>query len=134
MSQSLFHTTKLSNFVLLFFIILVALSACKDDTSSNKIPGAVRFVSTEPQNKKVLIEEHTGTGCGFCPDAHRIVDDLAKEFADNLFHVNIHTYNATYRIPDGNLHLNAFPTIVGYPQAIVNRKKVSGNYFTSRIA
>ena len=31
---------------------------------------AQTFVSTTPENKKVVLEEFTGIYCGFCPDGH----------------------------------------------------------------
>ena len=40
---------------------------------------AQSFVSTIPENKKVVIEQFTGIYCGFCPDGHVIAEGLASQ-------------------------------------------------------
>lgn len=48
-------------------------------------------VSTELQNRKALVEEYTGIGCGNCPDAHILLDDLSKTQGDKFYAVAYHT-------------------------------------------
>ncbi|MBR4803636.1 MAG: hypothetical protein IK032_03260, partial [Bacteroidales bacterium] len=51
---------------------------------------AQTFVSTTPSTKKVLIEEFTGINCGWCPDGHRIVNELMAAHPGSVFGINIH--------------------------------------------
>ena len=37
---------------------------------------AQNWVSTAPENKNVIFEDFTGIGCGYCPDGHKIIDEV----------------------------------------------------------
>lgn len=51
---------------------------------------AQRWVSTKVEKRKVVLEEFTGIHCGFCPDGHKLANNLAKNNPGNVFLVNIH--------------------------------------------
>ena len=42
------------------------------------------FVSTTPSNKNVILEEYTGTNCVFCPDGHKIAQQLVTANPDRF--------------------------------------------------
>ncbi|MEE0895829.1 MAG: hypothetical protein U0M28_07680, partial [Bacteroidales bacterium] len=44
-----------------------------------------QFVSTEPANRNVIIEEYTGINCGYCPDGHRIVREYMEANPGRVF-------------------------------------------------
>ena len=80
---------------------------------------AQNLVSTDPYKRNVIIEEYTGVYCGFCPDGHRIANELAAKYQDRLFVLNIHTggyandASIDFRTEDGNIigaKVNSFPT------------------------
>lgn len=48
------------------------------------------MVSTEPQNRKILIEEYTGVGCTFCPLGHAAANSVAAAYPEQTFIINIH--------------------------------------------
>ena len=87
---------------------------------------AQQFVSTEPSNRNVIIEEFTGRGCGYCPDGHRIANELMAANPGRLWAVNIHaggyaqTSYPNMITPDGNTIHGGF-SIDGYPCGVVNR-------------
>ena len=87
---------------------------------------AQQFVSTEPANRNVIIEEFTGRGCGYCPDGHRIANELMAAHPGRLWAVNIHaggyaqTSYPNMITQDGNTIHNGF-SISGYPCGVVNR-------------
>lgn len=55
-------------------------------------PSMEVFVSTVPENNKVLIEELTGWGCQYCPDGHKRCDSLsAILYPGKVFSINVHT-------------------------------------------
>lgn len=48
------------------------------------------IVSTAPANKNVLLEEYTGINCQFCPDGHRIANQIMEANPNRVFGINIH--------------------------------------------
>ena len=92
---------------------------------------AQQFVSTEPTNRNVIIEEFTGRNCQYCPDGHRIVNELMAANPGRLWGVNIHaggyapTSYPNMITPDGNTIHGGF-SIDGYPTGVVNRSTAAG--------
>lgn len=91
-----------------------------------------RNVSTEPQNKKVLIEEFTGVGCGNCPRAHKTLAELLKLQGDKIvvaaYHAGGYAQPFTpeypdFRTPEGNEidSVLCVSTKTGYPSGMINR-------------
>lgn len=50
-----------------------------------------KFVSKDPSNRNVLIEELTGRTCGYCPSGQKIVNDIIKNNPGRVFTINIHS-------------------------------------------
>lgn len=97
-------------------------------------------VSTEIQNKKVLIEEFTGIHCGNCPDAHAIIDELLKAQGDKVYALAYHSgYYATpipgeepdYRTSFGD-SLDIYFIPDGYPSGMINRQRYDGAIMCNR--
>ena len=92
---------------------------------------AQQYVSTEPANRNVIIEEFTGRNCQYCPDGHRIVNELMAAHPGRLWGVNIHaggyapTSYPNMITPDGNTIHGGF-SIDGYPTGVVNRSTAAG--------
>ena len=58
------------------------------------------IVSTDSQNKKVILEEYTGIYCGYCPDGHSRAQALKNQYPNDVFLINIHVGGyAVYRPP-----------------------------------
>ena len=87
---------------------------------------AQEYVSTQPQNRNVLIEEFTGRNCGYCPDGHRIANLIVANNPGRVWAVNIHAggYSpVTYpnmNTNDGTAITSGFG-IGGFPAGHVNR-------------
>lgn len=87
---------------------------------------AQEYVSTQPQNRNVLIEEFTGRNCGYCPDGHRIANLIVANNPGRVWAVNIHAGSfspVTYpnmNTNDGTAITSGFG-IVGFPAGHVNR-------------
>ena len=97
------------------------------------------MVSTEAQNRKILIEEFTGIGCGNCPRAHRTSNGIVATYPDRAFVINIHQgYYATGQKPDlttdyGDALYNqsgAKDYNYGWPAGTINRHVFDGNDIT----
>ena len=87
---------------------------------------AQEYVSTQPQNRNVLIEEFTGRNCGYCPDGHRIANLIMANNPGRVWAVNIHAGGfspVTYpnmNTTDGTTITSGFG-IGGFPAGHVNR-------------
>mgnify|MGYP001292793621 CR=1 FL=1 len=91
------------------------------------------IVSTDAENKKVVLEEFTGIYCGFCPDGHLKAQAIQNENPGEVFLINIHT--GSYAAPNGNdpdfrtpfgSAIGTQSGLAGYPAGTVNRKNFPG--------
>lgn len=111
------------------FLTLLSLGCCVNTVMAQGIP-----VSQNVSNRNALIEEFTGVNCGFCPDGHRIADELVDANPGRVVAVNIHSGSyasdpTDFRIQDGENLDNTF-SINGYPTGVVSRAQ--GNTTSSR--
>ena len=94
---------------------------------------AQTIVSTNPENKKVVLEEFTGIHCVYCPDGHTIAQNIQNNNIGDAFIINIHTggyanpgaNEPDFRTPFGSA-IAAQSGLVGYPAATVNRTNFPG--------
>ncbi len=93
-------------------------------------------VSTQPSLKNAVLEEFTGIKCVYCPDGHRIAQQIMAAHPNRAFAINIHTGSFAvpsagqpdFRIPEGDaIRLIPGMNVTGYPQGAVNRKLYSSN-------
>ena len=95
---------------------------------------AQTFVSTQPENKNVILEEFTGISCVYCPDGHRIAQDLHNANPNDVFLINIHTGGyanpqgpgTDFRVDPIGSNIAAQSGVSGYPSGTVNRHVFSG--------
>ena len=86
----------------------------EDTTASATIP--VVALNTIPQ-KRTLLEEYTGTWCGYCPRGYVGLEKLAELYPDDYVLVSYHNGDDMEIMND-----NAFPsTVEGYPDAWMDR-------------
>ena len=87
---------------------------------------AQQYVSTQPSNRNVILEEFTGRNCQYCPDGHKIANEIAAANPGRFWAINVHAggYAATsypnFNTQDGTTIHNGF-SISGYPCGVVNR-------------
>ena len=91
------------------------------------------FVSTTPENKNVVLEEFTGISCTYCPDGHRIANDIYTNNPADVVLINIHT--GGYASPQGpgtdfntifGSAIASQSNLSGYPAGTVNRLVFAG--------
>ena len=70
-------------------------------------------------NKKVIIEEWTGTWCGYCIDGAVVMDDLVSQHGGNLIPVVVHDGDPMEFLDS----LRSSYTASGYPGALIDRTK-----------
>lgn len=86
------------------------------------------FVSTEPSNRNVIIEEFTGRNCGYCPDGHKIANQICHDNPGRVWAVNVHaggyapTSYPNFNTTESQAILNGFG-VSGFPSGAVNRSE-----------
>src|SRR5690606_39113383 len=87
-------------------------------------------VSQSPQKKVALLEELTGINCQYCPDGHRMANNLANANPGKVVLVNVHAggyANPGSGQPDlrttAGTALNTFFDPDGYPTGTVQRTR-----------
>lgn len=99
------------------------------------------IVSTDPENRKAILEEFTGINCQFCPQGHAIANAIKDNNPDDFFVINIHqggfanpgTGQPDFRTPFGNAIVNQSysGSGFGYPSGTVNRQNFPGREMTA---
>ena len=86
-------------------------------------------------DRKVLVEEFTGVRCVNCPAGASELDNLRGIYGDRLVVVSIHTGDFAppfsdskfdFRTPEGDALEKKLGAPLGYPTAVINRKKFTG--------
>ena len=109
----------------LFFFTIMIYSACTE----------IAPVVPPLGDRKVLVEEFTGVRCVNCPAGAAELENLKSIYGDRLVIVSIHAgdfappYSDSkfdFRTAEGSALETWLGTPLGYPTAVVNRKKLSG--------
>lgn len=89
------------------------------------------------QQRNVLIEEFTGVRCVNCPAGAQAIEALINQHGERLVAVSIHAgfFSPPYpeslydfRTPAGTQILSLLGEPLGYPTAVVNRRKFPGEF------
>jgi len=89
------------------------------------------IVSTDSQNKKVVIEEFTGVACQYCPIGHTIVQNLIDDNPGNVFAIKIHEggyaegYTPDFTTQWGTSIVSQSNNGGSYPSGTINRQVIS---------
>ena len=87
---------------------------------------AQQYVSTEPANRNVILEEFTGRNCGYCPDGHLIANQIMANNPGRVWAINVHcgsyalTSYPNFNTAASSTILSGF-TVSGFPSGVVNR-------------
>ncbi len=124
---------KKIKFILLFICVL-SVQALFSQT----------YVSTEPQEKNVILEEFTGVNCPNCPQGHEVANQILEGNPDRVWVVGFHPFNSNYTTPgagqpDFRRHHADSLYMVPYcgssrfmPSAFINRRVYAGERIQSR--
>lgn len=91
------------------------------------------IVSTTPSNKNVVLEEYTGFKCVWCPDGHKVANEIRTNNPNRVVLINVHVggfanpvgNEPDYRTPWGTGLLNQ-TGLTGYPAGTINRYLFGG--------
>lgn len=94
---------------------------------------AQNIVSTEIENKNVVLEEYTGIKCGYCPEGHAIAQAIKDDHPEDVVLINIH--QGSFAVPEGEQPDFRTPWgealaeqygISSYPTGTINRHLFNG--------
>ena len=97
---------------------------------------AQTIVTTSSTNKNVVLEELTGKTCGYCPDGHKIAQQIYSANPGRIVLLNIHTGSyasgtPNYRSAWGD-YVGSLFSVSGYPTGAVNRTDFGSGVMHSR--
>jgi Outer membrane protein Omp28 len=110
---------------ILFFLGIVLIISCKEIAPVVPVLG----------DRNILVEEFTGVRCVNCPAGASEIDNLQATYGERLIVVSIHVgdfappYSDSkydFRTADGSELEKLLGAPIGYPSAVINRKKFSG--------
>jgi len=103
-------------------LMVTSVNGGADQNSANdEAQGVVRVLSQVPQ-KRVVLEQHTGSWCGWCPDG-TVVFEQAQGLGSAVIGVSIHNGDAM-ATAEGDQVANAFTS--AYPTGTVDRTPAEG--------
>ena len=111
--------------ILFFFSLIITCAACTEISPIVPTLG----------DRKVLVEEFTGVRCVNCPSGSAELENLKSIYGDRLVVVSVHAGDfstpysdskSDFRTAEGTALQTWLGEPIGYPTAVVNRKKFSG--------
>jgi len=70
-------------------------------------------------SRKVVMEEATGTWCGYCPRGIVAIEKMGEEYPDNFIAIGVHAYDEMS--PSGDCYDAYFEQNTSYPNSFINR-------------
>ena len=81
-----------------------------DDDSDNTVEGAISALSVIPV-KRVVLEEGTGSWCGWCPRGHVAMEDLTLAHPETFIGIAVHNGDPmAFSEYDDNIGLSGYPS------------------------
>ena len=123
--KSLFSKNDFSYMRILPALIMLVMSS----VIANADPTSPQWVSTTPKNRVMIVEEHTGVRCMYCPIGHKAAKQLMTNNPGKVFVINFHTAMNTpasqlecwdFSTSEGDTLTAAFG-LTGVPNGLVNR-------------
>ncbi len=91
---------------------------------------AATTVALQAQVQNVLLEQHTGAWCGWCPDGTVMMDEILKSYGSQVIGVKIHNGDAM-AIPE-EMAIGGALGLMGFPTASVDRRGFGDAVFLDR--
>ena len=105
---------------LAFSVAMVSCGGSSEDPAPTPPTGGGGVSVAGKFNKNVLIEDFTGTWCGYCPRVSYAIEQVQSQTTKSV-PVAIHRGNDPYNFAEGQI-LEAQIGLQGYPTAMLNRK------------
>ena len=93
-----------------------------DEAPEDNYGGRMIYGLSEVLPKKVVVEEGTGTWCGWCPRGFVTLEQMAVEYPETALLISIHNYDP---MTDTEYDAGLVSTIAGFPSGHVDRKEIA---------
>ena len=104
-------------------IDIVSVNGQTDAVGCNNNMSAVVFAVEPAEHRKVLLEEGTGTWCGWCPRGAVFLDFISPLYDEYLIPIAVHNQDPMV-VTAYDQRVGSFPGFTGYPGMIVDRREV----------
>lgn len=89
-----------------------------ENPDDNIFDGKIISLSKLP-NRRIVMEEFTGSWCGYCPRGAVAMEKLAEEYPDNFIGIAVHGGQDNMKTSSYNPLLNM---VTGFPSSMLNRQ------------
>lgn len=76
-------------------ITITKVNGVANEETANNVSAGVLYTVSKLYTKRVLVEEFTGTGCGWCPRGLAGMQLMRETYGDRFVGVGIHQYNSS---------------------------------------
>jgi len=107
------------------FPVNIAVSSpngLEDESPDDNYGARMIYGLSEALPKKVVVEEGTGTWCGWCPRGFVALEQMAVDYKDVALLISIHNYDP---MTDAEYDAGFVGTISGFPSGHVDRKEIA---------
>ncbi len=98
----------------------------EDITPADNKATVQSFLTTMPPNRRMVVEEATGTWCGWCVRGIVGLREMRKEYGDRFIGIAVHSKDEMTETNYANFVVNDLG-ITGYPACFINRDGVQRN-------
>lgn len=116
------ETAKLHSFTL----SVATLDGVEDQIAANSTLTIKVPVTAHKYTRRVVLEENTGTNCGYCPRGIATFEYMKEKYPDTFIPVSIHHFNAPGADPmyyEGNNYTPLFVYLNNAPSGMLNRSE-----------
>lgn len=115
---------------ILYLLLLYSIVSCSENQPQYTL------ARPTPGERVVLVEEFSGARCPNCPQGTQELDNLKDIYQDQLVVVTIHAGDFAFMYPEsvfdftteeGDAILDLLGNPIGYPSAVINRKRDDGS-------
>lgn len=120
---------------LLSVLASVVMFGCKDEGTTTT-PGTSNnptMASMEKSNRNAVLEDFTGVRCGYCPDGHRIANDILINNPDRFMYIGVNAGSYANPAAGWANFTNSYGQdlvnqsgVAGYPAGTMNRQYFPG--------
>ena len=89
--------------------------------NNNVVTGVIGIKLAD--DKRVVVEEATGTWCTWCVRGHVFMERMEEKYADRFIGIAVHNGDPM-AVEEYDSYVGSFPGFSGYPNAIVDRSSV----------
>jgi len=104
-------------------ITLIEVNGGVDSFTCNNAMNATVFAVKPADHRKIILEEGTGTWCGWCPRGAVFLDQISPLYDEYIIPIAVHN-NDPMTVAAYNSVITTFPGFTGFPGMVVDRREV----------